>query len=68
VPLEKMPADALATPAEKIPPVPPTTPPRATPSAAAPEESRSFWPLSVATIKAYLLNWLGGTEPKTATP
>src|SRR5205085_357965 len=34
VPLEKMPADALATPAEKIPSVPPTTPPRATPSAA----------------------------------
>ena len=72
VPLEKMPADALATPAEKIPSVPPTTPPRATPSAApsvaAREESRSFWPLSVATIKAYLLNWLGGTEPKTASP
>jgi regulator of protease activity HflC (stomatin/prohibitin superfamily) len=72
VPLEKVPADALATPAEKIPPVPPATPPRATPSAApsvaAREESRSFWPLSVATIKAYLLNWLGGTEAKTASP
>jgi regulator of protease activity HflC (stomatin/prohibitin superfamily) len=72
VPLEKMPADALATPAEKIPSGPATTPPRATPSAApsvaAREESRSFWPLSVATIKAYLLNWLGGTEQKTASP
>lgn len=72
VPLERMPADALATPAEKMPPVAPATPrvapPSAAPSAAAPEEQRSFWPLSVATIKAYLLNWLGGTEPKTATP
>ena len=72
VPFEKMPADALTTPAERMPPVAPTTAPMARPSAgpsaAAPEEPRSFWPLSVATIKAYLLNWLGATEPKTATP
>ena len=72
VPLEKTPAEALPTPAEKIPPLHPTTPPTSTPSAApsvaAREEPRSFWPLSVATIKAYLLNWLGGTEAKTASP
>ena len=71
VPLEKMLADALATPAEKIPPLAPATPSAATPSTpsvAAPEEPRSFWPLSLATIKSYLLNWLGGTESKTATP
>ena len=72
VPLEKTPAEALPTPAEKIPPLHPTTPPTSTPSAAPSvagrEESRSFWPLSVATIKAYLLNWLGGTEAKTASP
>jgi regulator of protease activity HflC (stomatin/prohibitin superfamily) len=69
VPFEKTPAAALATPAEKIPPVPPATPPAVTtPSVAAPEEPHSFWPLSLATIKSYLLNWLGATEPKTATP
>jgi regulator of protease activity HflC (stomatin/prohibitin superfamily) len=71
VPLEKTPADALATPSEKIPPMAPATPPAATPSTpsvAIAEEPRSFWPLSLATIKSYLLNWLGGTEPKTAMP
>src|ERR1700748_3554752 len=71
VPLEKTPADALATPSEKIPPMAPATPPAATPSTpsvAIAEEPRSFWPLSLATIKSYLLNWLGATEPKTATP
>jgi regulator of protease activity HflC (stomatin/prohibitin superfamily) len=69
VPFEKTPAAALATPAEKIPPVPPATPPAVTaPSVAAPEEPHSFWPLSLATIKSYLLNWLGATEPKIATP
>jgi hypothetical protein len=71
VPLEKTPADALATPSEKIPPMAPATPPAAapsTPSVAIAEEPHSFWPLSLATIKSYLLNWLGATEPKTATP
>src|SRR6476620_4056248 len=71
VPLEKTPADALATPSEKIPPMAPATPPAAAPSTssvAMAEEPRSFWPLSLATIKSYLLNWLGATEPKTATP
>ena len=73
VPLEQTPAEALATPAEKIPSAPSATTPTSgmgIPSAAAPapEEPRSFWPLSLATIKSYLLNWLGGTEPKTATP
>jgi regulator of protease activity HflC (stomatin/prohibitin superfamily) len=67
VPLEKTPAEALATPAERIPPVTSATQPGlATPSIAAPEEQHSFWPFTLSTIKAYLLNWLGGTEPKTA--
>jgi hypothetical protein len=67
VPLEKTPAEALATPAERIPTVTSATQPGlATPSIAAPEEQHSFWPFTLSTIKAYLLNWLGGTEPKTA--
>jgi regulator of protease activity HflC (stomatin/prohibitin superfamily) len=67
VPLEKTPAEALATPAERIPPVTSAAQPGlATPSLAAPEEQHSFWPFTLSTIKAYLLNWLGGTEPKTA--
>src|SRR6266550_4112840 len=41
VPLEKTPAAALATPAEKIPP---------TQSAATPDGSRPFWPLTLSDI------------------
>jgi regulator of protease activity HflC (stomatin/prohibitin superfamily) len=67
VPLEKTPAEALATPAERIPPVTSAAPPAtATPSIAAPEQQHSFWPFTLSTIKAYLLNWLGVTEPKAA--
>src|SRR5262249_13259003 len=46
VPLEKTPAAGLATPTEKIAP--------ANPPAAAPEASRSFWPLSLSDIETYL--------------
>jgi regulator of protease activity HflC (stomatin/prohibitin superfamily) len=67
MPLEKTQAEALATPAERIPPLTSATQPAAaTPSVAAPEEQHSFWPLSLAPIKSYLLTWLGGTEPKAA--
>src|SRR6266446_2072739 len=49
VPLEKTSAAGLATPAEKISP-----PSSSTPSAATPDGSRSFWPLSLSDIETYL--------------
>src|SRR6266576_1620726 len=49
VPMEKTPAAGLATPAEKISP-----PSSSTPSAATPDGSRSFWPLSLSDIETYL--------------
>src|SRR5262245_51513816 len=60
VPLERTPADALATPAEKIPPPPSATvpaPATGAPPVAAKEEQRSYWPLSLSAIKSYLFNW-----------
>ena len=66
VPLEKTPAAGLATPAEKIAPANP-----ATPAAAPPEESRSFWPLSLSDIETYLYRILRpepNAEPKAAEP
>jgi regulator of protease activity HflC (stomatin/prohibitin superfamily) len=60
VPLEKMPAAELATPAEKI-----STANSNTPSAATPEGSRSFWPLSLSDIEAYFSRIVRPTEPKT---
>jgi regulator of protease activity HflC (stomatin/prohibitin superfamily) len=66
VPLEKTPAAGLATPAEKIAPAS-----SATPAAAPPEESRSFWPLSLSDIETYLYRILRpepSAEPKAAEP
>jgi hypothetical protein len=66
VPLEKTPAAGLATPAEKIAPAS-----SATPAAAPPEESRSFWPLSLSDIETYLYRILRpepNAEPKAAEP
>jgi regulator of protease activity HflC (stomatin/prohibitin superfamily) len=66
VPLEKTPAAGLATPAEKIAPAS-----SATPAAAPPEESRSFWPLSLSDIETYLYRILRPeptAEPKAAEP
>ena len=66
VPLEKMPAAGLATPAEKIAPAS-----SATPAAAPPEESRSFWPLSLSDVETYLYRILRpepNAEPKAAEP
>src|SRR5713101_2983294 len=66
VPLEKTPAAGLATPAEKIAPA--SSP---TPAAAPPEESRSFWPLSLSDIETYLYRILRpepNAEPKAAEP
>jgi regulator of protease activity HflC (stomatin/prohibitin superfamily) len=60
VPLEKTPVAGLATPPEKIPPAS-----SATPSAATSEGSRSFWPLSLSDIEAYLSWIVRPTEPKT---
>ncbi len=59
VPLEKTPAAVLATPAEKIPAS------SSTPSAATPEGSRSFWPISLSDIETYLSHIVRPTEPKT---
>jgi hypothetical protein len=55
VQLEKTPAAALATPAEKIPP---------TQSAATPDGSRPFWPLTLSDIETYL-SPIVRSEPKT---
>jgi hypothetical protein len=58
VPLEKTPAAGLATPTEKIAP-------------AAPEASRSFWPLSLSGIETYLYQLLRpepNPEPRAAEP
>jgi regulator of protease activity HflC (stomatin/prohibitin superfamily) len=60
VPLEKTPAAGLATPAEKIPPAI-----SGASSAATPETSRSWWPLSLSDIEAYLFQMVRPTEPKT---
>jgi regulator of protease activity HflC (stomatin/prohibitin superfamily) len=60
VPMEKTPAAGLATPAEKISP-----PSSSTPSAATPDGSRSFWPLSLSDIETYLFRIVRPTEPKT---
>src|SRR4029453_17566003 len=49
VPLEKTPAAGLATPHEKIPAAAGSDPS----SAASPEVSRSFWPLSLSDIETY---------------
>jgi hypothetical protein len=66
VPLEKTPAARLATPAEKIAPAS-----SGTPAAAPPEESRSFWPLSLSDIETYLYRILRpepNAEPKAPEP
>jgi prohibitin 2 len=60
VPLEKTPAAGLATPPEKIPPAS-----SGASSAATSEGSRSFWPLSLSNIEAYLSWIVRPTEPKT---
>jgi hypothetical protein len=62
VPFEKTPAAGLTTPAEKVPPATSATPSAApaAPTASGPgaaEPSRSFWPFSLSTIKAYLSSW-----------
>ena len=65
VPLEKTPAAGLATPTEKVAPASPGNPP------AAPEASRSFWPLSLSGIETYLYQILRpepNPEPKAAEP
>jgi hypothetical protein len=59
VPLDKTPASELPTPAEKISPASSSTP-----SAATPEGSRSFWPLSLSDIESYLFR-IVRPEPKT---
>jgi regulator of protease activity HflC (stomatin/prohibitin superfamily) len=60
MPLEKTPAAGLATPAEKMPPAG-----SGTLSAATPEGSRSFWPISLSDIETYLSQIVHPTEPKT---
>src|SRR5215510_5391580 len=65
VPLEKTPAAGLATPTEKIAPASPGNP------TAAPEASRSFWPLSLSGIETYLYQILRpepNPEPRAAEP
>jgi regulator of protease activity HflC (stomatin/prohibitin superfamily) len=62
VPFEKTPAAGLTTPPEKVPPATSATPSAApaAPTASVPgaaEPSRSFWPFSLSTIKAYLSSW-----------
>jgi regulator of protease activity HflC (stomatin/prohibitin superfamily) len=61
VPLEKTPAAGLATPTEKIAPASPGTP-----SAATPEGSRPFWPISwpisLSDIETYLSQIVRPTE------
>jgi hypothetical protein len=59
VPLEKTPAAGLATPPEKIPAA--GSDPS---SAASPEASRSFWPLSLSDIESYLYGIVRPAEPK----
>jgi regulator of protease activity HflC (stomatin/prohibitin superfamily) len=61
VPLEKTPAAGLATPTEKIAPTGSGNP------SAAPEASRSFWPLSLSDIETYLYR-IVRPEPKAAEP
>jgi regulator of protease activity HflC (stomatin/prohibitin superfamily) len=61
VPLEKTPAAGLATPPEKIPAAAGSD----TSSAATPEPSRSFWPLSLSDIETYLYRIMRPAEPKT---
>jgi regulator of protease activity HflC (stomatin/prohibitin superfamily) len=61
VPLEKTPAAGLATPPEKIPAAAGSD----TPSAATPEPSRWFWPLSLSDIETYLYRMVRPAEPKT---
>src|SRR5262249_1791907 len=61
-PFEKAPAAGLPRPAERVPPATSATPSAApaAPTAPAPgaaEPSRSFWPFSLSTIKAYLSSW-----------
>jgi regulator of protease activity HflC (stomatin/prohibitin superfamily) len=66
MPLEKTPAAGLATPTEKIPPAS-----SGTASAATPEGSRSFWPLSLSDIETYLYRIIRPepkTEPKAEPP
>jgi hypothetical protein len=61
VPLEKTPAAGLATPTEKIAPASPGKP-----SAATPEGSRPFWPISwpisLSDIETYLSQIVRPTE------
>jgi regulator of protease activity HflC (stomatin/prohibitin superfamily) len=62
IPFEKTPAAGLTTPPEKVPPATSATPSAApaAPTASVPgaaEPSRSFWPFSLSTIKAYLSSW-----------
>jgi prohibitin 2 len=61
VPLEKTPAAGLATPPEKIPAAAGSD----ASSAATPEPSRSFWPLSLSDIETYLYRLMRPAEPKT---
>ena len=61
VPFEKMPAAALSTPAEKMPPVTPGAAPAAGPSPAPPakaQETRSLWPITLSDIESYLARML----------
>src|SRR5262249_39743405 len=60
MPLGKTLAVGLATPAEKMPPAG-----SGTSSAAAPEGSRSFWPISLSDIETYLSQIVRPKEPKT---
>jgi regulator of protease activity HflC (stomatin/prohibitin superfamily) len=59
VPLEKTPSAGLTAPSEKMPAARSNTP-----SAATPNESRSFWPLSLHDIESFLARMIRPTEPK----
>src|SRR5439155_91747 len=73
VPFEKIPAAALSTPPEKMPPVTPGAAPAATPGpapAAKAQETRSLWPITLSDIESYLARLLlpaAKTESKQPT-
>src|SRR5437016_5414447 len=73
VPFEKIPAAALSTPPEKMPPVTPGAAPAATPGpapAAKAQETRSLWPITLSDIESYLARMLlpaAKTESKQPT-
>ena len=61
VPFEKIPAAALSTPPEKMPPVTPGAAPAATPGpapAAKAQETHSLWPITLSDIESYLARML----------